>query len=74
MVGSSGCSQSTSAARLTSGKMRPVEYRGQAIAQNHQDPLTLGVLRALALPPLRWPPLRQQYLRDSECFDYPARS
>ncbi len=38
-------------APLYFGNRAPRRVRGQAIAQTHQGPLTLGVLRALALLP-----------------------
>ncbi len=41
----------TSAARISLGIVRPAEDRSQAIAQNHQGPQGLRVLRTLALPP-----------------------
>ncbi len=37
--------------RFSVGQRAPGRVRSQATAQTHQDPLTLGVLRALALPP-----------------------
>ena len=73
MVGAAG-RVSHPVAPPNSGQEAPGQINGQAIAQNHQDPLNFGERRALELLPQAGSLYRQYWgLKDSRRLDYHAR-